>query len=125
VRASAQAHAADSHLERPFTCVIESAELPQEARWNASIVKTATLLDGAGVLHTSPHIGGAHAVILAAQFLVGHGRDLDVKIDAIEQRPAHFAQIALDNCAGAAAFVSWVGEESARTRIHGRDQNEV
>ena len=103
--ASAQAHAADGHLERSLTCVVESAELPQEARRNASIIETAALLDDAGILHTSPHIGGTHAVILAAKFLISHGRDLDVKIDAIEQRSAYFTQIALNNCAGAAAFV--------------------
>src|ERR1700731_1574009 len=77
--ASAQAHAADGHLERPLTCVIESAELPKEARRNASIIETAALLDDAGILHTSAHIGGTHTVILAAKFLVGHSRDFDVK----------------------------------------------
>ena len=64
-------------------------------------------------------------MVLAAQFFVSDGRNFDVQIDAIEQRSAHFAQVALDDRAGAAAFARRIGEVSAGARIHGGDQNEV
>ena len=48
-----------------------------------------------------------------------------MQIDAIEQRPAYFAQIALNDRAGAAAFARRIREIAARAGIHGPDQNEV
>jgi hypothetical protein len=41
-----------------------------------------------------------------------------VKIDAIEQRSAHFAQITLNDRAGAAAFVRGVRKKSTRAPVH-------
>ena len=84
---------------------------------------------GAAGWHERPppraHVGGRRAMILAAQFLVCHCWNFYVKIDAVEQRSAHFAQVALNDRASAAAFARRIREIAARARIHGGDQNEV
>jgi hypothetical protein len=56
-------------------------------------------------------------VILGTQFFVGHRRYLDVQVDPIEQWPANFAQVALDDRAGAAALVRGIGKEPARASV--------
>ena len=70
---------------------------------------------------------------LARNFLhafAGHvaifdGRNLDVQIDAIEQRTGDALSITLHLERAATAFAFQIAEISARTRIHGGDQHEL
>ena len=48
-----------------------------------------------------------------------------MQIDTIQQRSAHFTQVALNNGAGTAAFARGIGEVAARARIHSSDEDEV
>jgi hypothetical protein len=43
---------------------------------------------------------------------------LDVKIDAVEQRPGNAGQIALDQRRSAGALVQRIAEEAALVRVH-------
>ncbi len=57
------------------------------------------------------------AVALAAELFVGNRRDFDVEVDAVEERPADFGQITLNNAWSAAAFPGDVTVKSARTPV--------
>jgi hypothetical protein len=46
------------------------------------------LLNPARLLHPLAHFGRRHTVALVPEFPIRYGRDLDMKIDAVEQRPA-------------------------------------
>jgi hypothetical protein len=57
------------------------------------------------------------AVALAAELFVGDGRNFDVQINAIKQRPADLCEIALDNARRTAAFARNVTVEAARAPV--------
>ena len=57
------------------------------------------------------------AVALTAELLVGHGRNFDVQIDAIQQRAADLGEITLDDAGSAAAFPRNIAVEAARTTV--------
>ncbi len=117
VRAGTEAHLADGQLQGAFSGVVESAEATQRASGDVGIVIAALLLNRAGGLDASAHFGGCYAAVAAAEFFVGHGGHFDVQVDAVEKRPAHLAQVPLDDGAGTAAFPGGVGVESAGTPV--------
>src|ERR1039457_1187173 len=113
VGAGAQAHAADGHFQRPLAGLVERAQAAQYARRDVGVVEPAVLLDRTRRFHAGAHLLRGHSVILAPQLLVRHRRYFDVQVDAVEQRAAHLAQVALDDGAGAAALSGGVGKKSA------------
>jgi hypothetical protein len=62
---------------------------------------------------------------LVAQLLVIHRRDINMDVDAVEQRPGDLGDITLDHGLRAMTFARLVVEEPARTRIHGRGEHEA
>jgi len=117
VRAGAKPHAANGHFERALAGIIERAQSPQGTRRDMRIVETAVLLERTGSLHPGAYLGGGGTLVLAAQFLVRNRRHLDMEIDTVEQRPADFAQVPLNDCASAAAFACRVRIKSAWTSV--------
>jgi hypothetical protein len=82
------------------------------------VVEAARPLDGAGALHHRANVGGRLAGIGGAHLFIGHGGDFQVNIDAVEQRSADLAQIALDHAGRAAALARGVAIKPALIRIH-------
>ncbi len=62
---------------------------------------------------------------IAAKFLVFHGGNFDVDIDAVEKRAGNFGNVALNLRRGAVALARGVAEESARTRVHRGGEHEA
>ena len=79
----------------------------------------------AGGQHAGANVGRALGRRAAAQLLVLNGRNLDVNVDAVEQRPGDFGHVALDHGRGAHALARLVVEVAARAGIHGRGQHEA
>jgi hypothetical protein len=102
--ARAQAHATHRHFEHSLASFVQRAEASEQACGNAGIIESTAALDSTSGFHSQAHFGGRRSVIGAAQLFVCHRRNFYVKIDAIEQRSAHFAQVTLNDGAGAAAF---------------------
>src|SRR5207245_6063445 len=71
------------------------------------------------------HDSTGRAVGAGRQFLKRHARHFDVQIDAVEQRAADAADIALDLHRVALAGPARIAEVTARTRIHGRHQDKA
>jgi hypothetical protein len=61
----------------------------------------------------------------AAQLLILHRRNLDVNVDAVEQRAGDFGHVALDHGRRAHALARLVVEVAAGAGIHGRRQHEA
>src|SRR5208282_603849 len=70
------------------------------------------------------HARGAFDLSIAAQFLVFHGRDFYMYVNAVEQRPGDFGNVALNLRRRAVALAGRVAEKAARARVHGRGQHE-
>src|SRR6202020_968194 len=69
------------------------------------------------------NLRGALSGSIAAQLLILHRGDLDMNVDAIEQRPGDFGDIALNHGRRAHALAGLVVEVSAWTWVHGRRQH--
>src|SRR5271156_6208707 len=82
-------------------------------------------LNVAGTQHAAAHTGGAFDFHVTAQFLILHGRNFDVDVNAIQQRTGNFRNVALDLHRRAVAFALGVSEKSAGTGIHGGGQHEA
>ena len=111
--AGAQAHAADGHFERALASIVQRAKAAKLADGNMGIVKSAGALPGASREHTRGDFRRTRACVASAQFLKGNRGHFDVQIDAVEQRPADFREIPLDDAAGAAAFARGIAVETA------------
>ena len=106
------------------------ADLPRasSARWRRSSRRTAWKRSAGRSraamtrLRISAEPSGGCA---AAQLLILHGRNLDVDVDAVEQRPGDLRDVALDHRRRAHALARLVVEIAARTRIHGGDEHEA
>jgi hypothetical protein len=67
--------------------------------------------------HALADLGRRFSRAGSAQLFVGHGRHLDVDIDAVEQRPADLAQVALDDPRRATALARRIAEKAARAPV--------
>src|SRR5580765_2378545 len=72
--------------------------------------------------HPFGDAGGGFAIGLLQQFRVRERADLDLHIDAIEQRTGDFSLVARDLIRRAAAYSFSMAEKAAWAGIHGRDQ---
>jgi hypothetical protein len=115
--ARAQPHAPHRHFERAFAGGIELAQPPQVAGRDVGVIVAASLLDRPRGTDAIAHLGGRNTAILSTQLLIRHGGHFDVQIDAVQQRAAELAQIALDNGAGAAALMRGVAVKSTRAGV--------
>jgi len=131
VGARGETEALDRGLENFFTFGSNGAvfadELGQHLRISVDVflATIAFELDVARAQHAAAHAGGAFDFHVAAQFLVLHGRNLDVYVNAVQQRAGDFRDVALDLHRRAVAFALGISEESARTRIHSGGQHEA
>jgi hypothetical protein len=64
------------------------------------------------------------AGVATGKILVAYRRDLDLNIDAIEERAGYARAIALDLQRRADAFFLRIGEKTARAGVHRRDQHD-
>src|SRR5690242_8600464 len=125
VCAGRKVHAADGHFERALAAVVECAE-GSELRWgDLGVVEAALPLSFTGLLYSFAYVRGRMAVAFAAELFIGHGRNLDMQIDAIEQRSANFREIPLDDAGRAPAFARDVTVKTARARIHCSDEHQT
>jgi len=108
---------AHGRLQRALASIGQFAQSAEHARGDAGVVVPPRPLDGAGALYPPANLLRGSARAVAAHFLVGHGGHLDVPVDAVQQRPADLAQVALDDAAGAAALAGRVTIESARPPV--------
>jgi len=118
VRPGRQAHAANGHLKRPLAGIIERALFADQPRRHMRVVVAAGVLNAARSFHARADLRRTLAARVAAQFLVRHGGHLHVDIDAVEQRPADLAEVALDQRGGAAAFARGIAIEAAAAGIN-------
>ena len=70
------------------------------------------------------HARRALDIRVGAEFFVLHGRNLDMDVDAVEKRPRNLRDVALNLRRRAVALARRIAEESARARIHRRNQHE-
>src|SRR5581483_9314087 len=117
VRAGAEAQFAHGQFQRALTGVVQRAEAANLARRKMRVVETPPALDVASRFDALAHLRGSGAVLAGAQLFVGDRWNLDVQIDAVEQRPAHAPEIAGNDSAGAAALVRGVAVEPARACV--------
>ena len=59
------------------------------------------------------------------QLFIFDGRHFDMNVDAIQQRPRNFRNVALDHWRRAVAFVAWIAKIPAGTWIRRRSQHEA
>jgi len=112
-----ESHLANGHFERPLARIIEGTQFAQLLHRDIRIAKSARVLNGASLGDAAAHFTGARPDLFAAQFLIGYGRNFDMQIDAIEQRPADLAEIALNGATGASTVASWIPEKSATAPV--------
>ncbi len=98
--------------------------------WALEKIFVAGLLERASLPVAGGHdaradLGGAFGGCSAAQLLILDGRDLDMDIDAVEQRAGDLGDVALDHGRGAHALARLVVEISAGAGIHGGGQHEA
>src|SRR5262249_28653875 len=76
-------------LRQPVALGVQKAEAPQLPAVQAlAVAAEPPGLDRSGPQDLLAHAGAGSAVLASRKFLVGHGRDLDVYVDTVEQRPA-------------------------------------
>ncbi len=117
VSSGGEAELAHGQLERALAGVVKAAELPQQLRGKLRVGVAALLLARAGGFDALAHGLARSAVSVAAHFLVRHGGHFDVQVDAVQQRPADLAEVALDDRRRAAALARGVAEKPARTSV--------
>jgi hypothetical protein len=117
VRTGRKVHAANCHFECALAAVIECAEASQLRGRDLRVVETALTLSFTGLFHSFAYVHRRMAVALAAELFIGYGRNLDVQVDAIEQRSADLGEIALDDARRAAAFARDITVKTARTPV--------
>jgi hypothetical protein len=91
VRPRRESHPPHGQLKCPLARFVERAQVSQCARGNMRIVVAPLVLDAASLLDTLPHFGRRSAAVVGSQVFVGHRWNLDVEVDAVEQRPAYLA----------------------------------
>jgi hypothetical protein len=82
-------------------------------------------LPGAGPEHLGQQVGRGRPRRGLGQLRERHGGDLDVQVDAVQQRAGDLAQVLLDLRRRAAAGPPRIGAVSAGARVHRRHQDEV
>ena len=118
MRPGREGQAPDGHFQGAFGGGgFQRAQLAQTPWRQAGLDETAFRLAGARGQDPLAHLGGCGAGLLPAHLLVSHGRHFDVQVDAIEQRPADFAEVALNDAAGATAFVRRIAKISTWTPV--------
>src|SRR3569833_482679 len=83
------------------------------------------MLGFAGVIDVGAHGGGGFGFFGGAEFFVRDGGDFYLDIDAVEQRSADLAEVALDDGWSAAAFAGGIAVEAAGAGVHGGDVHEA
>ncbi len=84
MRAGGQIHPAHRHFESSFSAVVKRAEGSKLSCRNLRVIKSALALDLSRLLHSFAYLKRCVAVTFAAEFFIGHSRNFDVQIDAIE-----------------------------------------
>src|ERR1700730_11966226 len=85
----------------------------------------APLLNAARVTNALSNRHRAFFGAFARDIAIFHRRDLDMQIDAIEQRTGNALTITLHLERAATAFPFQIAKISAWTRVHRRDQHEL
>jgi hypothetical protein len=85
----------------------------------------AAALGFSGLQDLLTHRGTQGTIAGGGQFLERDGRDLDVQIDAVQERAADPADVTFDVHRGALARPPAIAEVAARARVHGGDQDEA
>jgi hypothetical protein len=117
VRTGRKAHLPDGHLERAFAGIVQCALFADQAHRHPCIHKTARLLHGPSLFYAPANVSRRLAHAIAAQLLIRNGRNFDVNVDTIEQRPADLAQVPLDDAGRTAAFARSIAKEAARAPV--------
>jgi hypothetical protein len=87
----------DGAFEDAVAVDIEAGHPAEVGRGQSGVrSRPAAVLPLARGLYTSAHRRRALARLLAGQLAVGDGRDLDVHVDAIEQRPRQLGPVGVD-----------------------------
>jgi hypothetical protein len=117
VGAGGESHAADGHFQGAFAGIVKGAQFADEAGGYAGVVLTARLLQGAGPFDAGANFRGGFRHRVAAQLLERHRGHFHVDIDAVQERAADLAEIALNDGRGATALARGVAVEPARAPV--------
>jgi hypothetical protein len=88
-------------------------------------VRETRVLDRARGLDSRANRVRTLACARSGHLVERHARDVDVQVDAIEQRSRKFRDVACDGRVVAAAIVRARAAKSARARIHRRQEREA
>ena len=88
-------------------------------------LEEAVVLELAGGEDAGADLGGAFGGGGAAELLVLHGGDLDVDVDAVEERARDLGDVALDHGRGTHAVAGLVVEVAAGAGVHGGGEHEA
>ena len=117
MRPRRQTHPPHRHLQSPLTRRVQNAQLADHARWYVRVIEPARLLNAARPFHARQNLRRRFAPLVAAQLLIRHRRHFDMDIDAIQQRSADLAEIALDDGGRAPALSRRVPVKSTRAPV--------
>jgi hypothetical protein len=113
VGAGREAHAPHGHLQGSLACLVQVALFANHSRRHAGIGISARALNFTGRFHAAQHIRRGFRYVARAQFFPGNRRNLDLDIDAVEERARNFSEVALDDGRRAAAFAGRIAVVSA------------
>ena len=113
VRSGGESHSAYRHFECAFTGSVEGALCADQANGHARIGVSSRLPGGADAFHPRADLGRALARRCSAEFLVRHGGDFHVNVDAVEQGAADLAQVTLNQGGGAPALARGISVKAA------------
>ncbi len=131
VGAGTEAELIDGGFERLHRLTAEGAEFFEMPRGHVGIAMhvgdsgEAVALDLPGAHDALTDFGRRFAIAGAGEFTDANGGDVDVQVDAIEQRAADSRQILLDHRRRAGAFLARVLQISAWTGVHRTDQQKL
>lgn len=128
--ARGEAQLRDRRAEQVAALSAEPAELAGLAVGHVGVVAGAAAvvavgLPAAGRGDLLADLRARRAGRLALQFPVGDGRDLDVDVDPVQERPAHLAHVFLNLGDRAVAVAPRIVAVAARARIQGGDEHEI
>src|SRR5260370_1144119 len=130
VCARGEAHARNGIFQHFLALVGDGAEFPDQFRRHLRVgedfllARESVSLALAGSQHALSHRGGVFRGGCSAELLVLHSGHFDVDIDAVDQGPGNFRNVALNLRWRAVALARRVAEKSAGTRIHRRGKHE-
>ena len=89
------------------------------------VLLKALLLNLARLSYTATDFRGCFSRSLAGEVSILDGRNVDMDIDSVQQRPGYFRNITLDQCWRTRALPRGVIEKPAGTGVHGGRQHEA